>query len=53
MKGLVDHQKGDREKNILQVFRSQEKKRRKKKETPEMLLQDNQDIALTDEDKQQ
>merc|ERR1712038_258641 len=31
MKGLLDHQKGDREKNILQ---------------------DNQDIALTDEEKQ-
>ena len=26
--------------------------KKKNKETPEMLLQDNQDIALTDEDKQ-
>ena len=51
MKGLVDQQKGDREKNILQVLRSQGEKK-KKKETSEMVLQDNQDIALTDEDKQ-
>ena len=46
LKGLVDHQKGDRGKNILQVLLGVWK------EVEQTFSQDNQDIALTKEEKQ-
>ena len=49
LKGLVDHQKGDRGKNILQVIYVVSYKR----DGCADIFQDNQDIALTEEERGQ